>query len=115
MLSIVLREVSRHLQRRIHRHVKGQLLADGSGHIIVLGIRIEAQNITLKDAGGIIHRSALKPGKGHDSHLMRSDAAAVFIALGGLVADEIGPGTAQACRTDAFVHVDHYPIFSSFP
>ena len=59
----MLGQVGRHLERRVHRQVAAELIADGGADDIVV-VRIESAEVHHQDPRRVVHRTADKAGEG---------------------------------------------------
>ena len=107
VLLVVLREVGSHLERTVHRHIKGKL-SDKRGVYIALVVAPSRQ-LRLKNSRRVVHRTALQTGEREDDSVVGVAAAECFIFRTPcrLVADEVRPCTAETGRTCRFVCVHH--------
>ena len=110
----MLREISSHLERRIHRQIKGELVCDSS---IDLGrIRAELGEVHFEDTRGEVHRTAVETGERKDGHMhwLCSAKRLILSSSRALVADEVRIGAAETGRADSLMGIDHDMVLRSF-
>ena len=107
MLGIVLRCVAGHLQRGVHRDIERELAGDGGAY----GRAVAAPGfqVSLEDAGGIVHRTAVQAGERKHCGMagLNASEGLVFGTHCGFVGDEVRVGPAQTGRAHGFVGIDH--------
>ena len=115
VLLVVLYQVGGHLERTIHRDVEGQLPGERRVHMVgVVGVHLV--HVHLKDAGGVVHRTALQTGERQYSGVEGLVAVGGLIlgAAGGLVAYQVGPGAAQTGGAHCLVGIHHDVVLGGF-
>ena len=72
-------------------------------------------HIHLKNTRGIVHRSSLQTGEGQDGGVegLAAVGGLVLSAACCLIAYQVGPGTAEACRMYGLVGIDHNMMLDS--
>ena len=104
----MLGQVGSHLQRRVHGHIKGKLVGYRSVDMRIIP-RIQLGDVHHEDSRSIVHRAALQARERKQCHMERPGAAEslVLCTAGGLVADKVRIGPAQAGRAHGLVGIDH--------